>query len=344
MKEKNMKAEIGIYPKNRQILANVVPVDTPFLVDFHISNVCNFKCNYCMNSSPKEVYDCSGLRREFMTMETFQLAVDQLKEFPRKIKQTSLDGIGEPLLNRNLPEMIKYLKAANVSQNIMVITNASVLTKELSEKLLRGGLDVLRISLQGLSAEQYWKTSQARIDWDSFYENIKYFSEIRGNCKLKVKIADTALNGKEDEQKFYELFGDICDAVGVEHIYDAFANIGKNYDIEFVETEKNRFGHDIISIKTCWFPFIRMDMRSDGTFANCCNSLFGFEKNIREASIYEQWNGADMNKMRMDFLRHRIESYGPCQKCNIPIEVYHPEDILDGHEEEILKRMSCLEK
>lgn len=333
-----MKAELGIYPKDRQILADVVPLETPLLVDFHISNICNFRCNYCMNSAPKEVYDVSGLRREFMTMETLELAVEQLKDFPKRIKQTSLDGIGEPLLNVNLPNMVRYIKQANVSDNIMVITNASTLTPKLSEQLVDAGLQVLRISLQGLTAEQYMATSQAKIDWDVFYQNIKYFSEIRGDCKLKVKIADTALK-EGDEEEFYELFGDICDAVAVEHIYDAFANLGKIYDIEFVKTEKNRFGHDVVQINTCWFPFTRMDLRSDGTFANCCNTLFGFEKNIREATIYEQWNGEAMKKMRTDFLMHRLEAYKACQKCHVPIETFHPEDILDGHEEEILKRM-----
>lgn len=333
-----MKAEIGIFPKDRQLLHSIVPLDTPLLVDFHISNLCNFKCNYCMNSSPKEVYASSGLRRELMSWETFELALEQLKEFPQKIKQISLDGIGEPTLNKRLPDMVEALRKAEVAQTVMVITNGSQLSPELSQQLVDAGLQVLRISLQGLSAKKYMEISQAKIDWDRFYQNIKYFSQIRGDCKLKVKIADTALE-EGDEEKFYTLFGDICDAVAVEHIYDAFSNIGKVYTIALRETEKNRFGLDIRNIDTCWFPFTRIDLRSDGTFANCCNSLFGFEKNIREDTILEQWNGAAMCRMRADFLRHNTKEYAACQKCHIPIEVYHPEDLLDGHEAEILDRM-----
>ncbi|MCQ2536830.1 MAG: radical SAM protein [Lachnospiraceae bacterium] len=336
-----MKAEKGIYPKNRQVLAEVLPVDTPFLVDFHISNVCNFKCEYCVNSCSQDVYAQTGLIREFMTMDTFKLAVDQLKAFPKKIKQTSLDGIGEPLLNKNLPEMIKYLKESDVSENIIVLTNASRLTHELSEQLVEAGLQELRISLQGLTAEQYYITSKAKIVWDDFYENIKYFSTIKKDCKLKVKIADVALHEGEREL-FYKLFGDICDAVDIEHIYEAFSNIGKVYDMEFVDVNQTRYGLEMKKINTCWYPFIRMDMRSDGTFANCCNALFGFEKNIREESIYDQWNGAAMNKMRMDFLTHQTQEYGPCQKCHLPEGEYHPEDVLDGHESEIIQRMKIM--
>jgi len=333
-----MKAELGIYPKDRQILYKALPFQTPLLVDIHVSNICNFRCTYCMNSSPKDVYESSGLVREFMSWDTFEIMLKQLKEFPSKIKQISLDGIGEPTLNKELPEMVHALTSSGIAETVMVITNGSRLTHELSHKLVDAGLQVLRISLQGITAEKYMETSQARINWDEFYGNIKYFSEIKGSCKLKIKVADISLS-ESDEKKFYSLFGGICDAVAIEHIYDAFANIGKQYDISFIKTQKNRFGHDLRDISVCWFPFTRIDIRTDGTFANCCNTLFGFEKNIRECSIKNQWNGIEMNQMRIDLLRHNMSSYLPCQKCHIPVEVYHPEDIIDGHENEILERM-----
>ena len=335
-----MKAELGIYPKDRQVLHEVLPFDTPLLVDMHISNICNFKCNYCINSAPKEVYDKSGLKREFMSWDTFEIALKQLQEFPDKIKQISLDGIGEPTLNKLLPDMVYALRSSGIAETVMVITNGSKLTPELNRKLVDAGLQVLRISLQGLTAEKYLKTSQAKINWDEFYNNIQNFSEIRDDCKLKVKIADISLEEElGDKEKFYTLFGNICDAVAIEHIYDSFANIGKQYDISFVNIEKNRYGHDIRNISVCWFPFTRIDIRSDGTFANCCNTLFGFEENIRNCSIMNQWNGEGMQNMRLDFLNHNTSKYLPCQKCHVPIEEYHPEDVIDGYEKEILERM-----
>lgn len=334
-----MKAEIGTYAKDRQILHDIVPLETPLLVDMHVSNVCNFRCNYCIQSSPLDEFNRSGLRREFMSWETFTLAVEQLKEFPRKIKTVDLVGIGEPLLHKQLPEMIRYLKAADVADSILVITNASLLTRELGQQLVDAGLDILRISLQGLTAQKYQEISDVKLDWDEFYDNIKYFSQIRGNCKLKVKIADTALE-EGDEEKFYALFGDVCDAVAIEHICDQQVNFGKDYsDVTLKPSRKTRYGHEARHINTCYFPFIRMDMRSDGLFGNCCSSLFGFEKNIREETIYEQWNGKTMNQMRADFLNHCTKSYEACHKCTQVTEMYHPEDVLDGYEEEILARM-----
>jgi MoaA/NifB/PqqE/SkfB family radical SAM enzyme len=333
-----MKAENGFYLKNRQILHDILPIDTPLLTDFQISNICNFKCNYCIQSQPDDVFNSSKLVRQFMPMDVFDLAVEQLKEFPSKIKQVSLVGFGEPLLNKNLPKMIETVKNNNLTDNILVITNASLLTNETAEKLVRSGLNFLRISLQGITSESYYKTCGAKIEFEKLYNQIKYFSEIKGDCKLAVKIADTSLEDGE-ESRFYDLFGDICDAVAVDHIVEAHSSLGMDYTIKLKQSDKNRYGHKLRDIKVCRHPFTRIDIRSDGYFANCCSVMFGFEKHIREATIKEQWNGSDMNKMRRDFLKHNLSEYKACLKCCIPTQLYHPEDVLDGYEDEILARM-----
>lgn len=333
-----MKAEMGIYPKERQLLYQTLPIDTPLDIDFYVSNVCNFKCNYCMQSEGPEVFARAGWKKEFMTLDTLSLAVEQIKNFPRKVKQIVLCGMGEPTLNKHLPEMIRKIREADVAETVMVITNASVLTPEYSRELVDAGLQILRVSLQGVTAEKYMEISQAKIVWDEYYENIRYFSQIKGECKLKVKVADTALE-PGDEEKFYELFGDISDAVAVEHIFDLHAPTGKVYNIPLVETNKSRFGHELRDIKVCWIPFMRMVVHPDGAVEPCCISRFRILNNIREVPLPEQWNSDALNKMRKSFLEHNYAEYPACKTCHLPIENYHIEDILDGHEEEILRRM-----
>lgn len=172
-----------------------------------------------------------------------------------------------------------------------------------------------------------------------YYGNIRYFSEIKGDCKLKVKIADTALE-PGDEEKFYSLFGDISDAVAVEHIFDLHVPFGKVYDAAWlVETDKTRYGHALRDVKTCWIPFIRMVIHPDGVVEPCCVMKIQSPKNLREVPLPEQWNCDAVTRLRKSILQHDLSAYPPCQTCHIPIQNYHPEDILDGHEEEILSRM-----
>lgn len=285
-----------------------------------------------------EGFDKAGYKRGFMQWNTFMSAVEQMKHFPRKIKEVVFVGAGEPTLNKHLPDMIREIRQADVAETVMVITNGSTLTPELSHKLVEAGLQVLRISLQGIKSEKYWEISQAKIDWDEYYNNIVYFSSIKGECKLKIKIADIGLDAGE-EDKFYALFGDICDAVAVEHIYDACTYMEKEYNIPLCETNKTQFGHDIRDIKVCWLPFIRMAIHPNGLVAHCSNALLGNEYNLHDISLVEQWNSEKTQKIWEDFLRHDLLQYIPCQKCKTPREGYHPEDILDGHEKAILERL-----
>jgi MoaA/NifB/PqqE/SkfB family radical SAM enzyme len=328
-----MKAEIGTFPKNRQILREIVPLDTPLEFDFHVTGVCNFRCNYCLWSSPPDAMKKQAVASvPFMDEKTFETAVEQIKRFPRKIKHITLTG-GEPTLHERLAEMVEAVNNADITDYTQVISNGTRLTPQLGRELVKAGLNEIKISLNGLNAEKYAEITGAGINWDEFYENIRYFSSIRENCKLKIKIADTALD-EGDEEKFYSLFGDIADAVAVEHIYDAWAVNGINYSGSPAEHKKTRYGYDYRDIKVCKSVFIYLDVLPDGMIATRCHRDMGWG-NVNSTALTEVWNGEKLDKLRKDMLLGRAKH----ESCTVNASTAHPEDILDGYEDEILSRM-----
>ena len=336
-----MKAGLGTFPKDRQILHEILPLDTPLGVDIHTTHFCNFKCNYCVLCLSDEELASSEIKREIMTWETFELLVNQLKEFPRKIKMITMSGIGEATTHPKVVDMVQLLDKSNVTNKIQIISNGALLTPKLGEKLIEAGLNELRISLQGLSSEKYRQICGANIDWDEYYANLCYFSKIKGSCALKVKIVDTALN-PGDDKKFYELFGDICDNVAIEYVYDAwkangYPQLGNNRT-----GMKTRYGREFRQIKVCHRPFIRFDILPSGKFTQFCHTCFGHEKNIREMSVVEQWNSVNQNQLRRDMLNGRRFDFEQRKNCSMIEEAWHPEDILDGREAEILARMGSM--
>ena len=62
-------------------------------------------------------------------------------------------GIGEPLINQELPRMIEYLKARGVT--VLFNTNATLLNEAWSRKLIASGLDEMRCSLDGADPQTY---------------------------------------------------------------------------------------------------------------------------------------------------------------------------------------------
>src|SRR5262245_22668520 len=81
--------------------------------------------------------------------DEFRRVVDQ---FP-VLERVLLHGIGEPLLNRDLPRMIEHLKDRGAT--VLFNSNAITLTPRLRSALIASRLDELRISLDATTAPTY---------------------------------------------------------------------------------------------------------------------------------------------------------------------------------------------
>jgi len=130
---------------------------------FFPTTYCNFKCVYCAHSlgldAMKKTYDFVP---ENMSMETYGKFIHQMKKFPDKLKMLCLMGQGEPLINKDIPVMVKMAKDAEIAERVEIISNGSLLDKTMSDRLIEAGLDTLRISLQGLNSKNI-KTYAALI-------------------------------------------------------------------------------------------------------------------------------------------------------------------------------------
>jgi MoaA/NifB/PqqE/SkfB family radical SAM enzyme len=62
-------------------------------------------------------------------------------------------GFGEPLAHPNIVEMVRQAKA--LGSPVELITNGTLLTEEMSRRLIAAGLDMLWVSLDGATPESY---------------------------------------------------------------------------------------------------------------------------------------------------------------------------------------------
>ena len=90
----------------RVILADVLPLDTPLVVQVFPIYACNFKCHYCFFSIPVNkrgfVSDCVK-----MNPGLFKSIIDGMT-FPRKVRVLRFVGMGEPLMHPDIARMVKY--------------------------------------------------------------------------------------------------------------------------------------------------------------------------------------------------------------------------------------------
>jgi len=122
----------------------------PLTVMVEPTNICNLKCPLCPTGQ--------GLLRRpkgFLSLEDFKKIVDQFGDYSLHLR---LWNWGEPLLNEELIEMIKY--ARRYRWYINTSTNSFFLTKDFAKEIVSSGLDSLIISLDGASEETYSKYRQ----------------------------------------------------------------------------------------------------------------------------------------------------------------------------------------
>lgn len=319
-------------------LSEIIPLQTPLSVAISPNNICNIQCKYCYHGSKKKQEDIRN-KTYVPTMisdDCFERIVSQLEEFGEPIKQITLIGLGEPLVNQNLPDMIHTLKA-RVAERVKISSNALLLTHAWSEKLIQSGLDVLKVSIQGIRSEVYRTMCGAHMDFDHLVEELTYFSSIRGNCKLHIKCADAALDFAAGEDKrFFEIFEPIADFVQIENLNET-DETGKIID------KRNRWDDslDIHHAKVCYFPFYFLDILENGDVVPCCNIDFRIS-NIYTHSLKEVWM-QQVHTLCETMLRGQIDQLSRCSTCTIWKSLMRPENYLDDAREAILERWNLHE-
>lgn len=300
----------------RQRLEEKLPLSTPFVVQIFPIYACNFKCKYCHMSIPLKdrgfVTD-----KTLMDYEAFQRYIDGMLEFPERIKTLRFVGMGEPLLHRDIARMVKYVKDSNVAERTEIITNASLLTPEMSNRIIDAGLDRLVISLQGITAQSYKEVSAIDLDFEEFVSNIRYFYEHKHSTQMYLKIVDIVLEGKDDEQQYFSLFGDITDTIGIETAVPIFPGVEINQELKD-KGNLTQFGVVVGKSHICPQPFYTAQINPDGKVVGCHSipypAILG-DCNIN--SLPQIWNDKMFNGFRRQMLEG-METVGDiCKNCNI---------------------------
>ncbi len=134
-----------------------------------VTDRCNIRCFYCM---PEENVEFKP-RDEILTFE-------ELIRFARINSELGVNKIrltgGEPLVRKDLSELIRELHQLNGIADIALTTNA-VLLADQAEALKQAGLDRINISLDTLSDETFFRISRRR-GIDKVLEGIRAAQEV----------------------------------------------------------------------------------------------------------------------------------------------------------------------
>ncbi|MGG0668886.1 GTP 3',8-cyclase MoaA [Lederbergia citrisecunda] len=149
-----------------------------------VTDRCNFRCTYCM---PKEIF---GDDYVFLPKSEL-LSFEEMERFAKLfaslgVKKLRLTG-GEPLMRRDLPDLIAKLTKIEGIEDIGLTTNG-VLLGQYAQPLYDAGLRRLNMSLDAMDPELFGKMNGRGIKPELILKNIDRAKEIGFTIKMNMVV------------------------------------------------------------------------------------------------------------------------------------------------------------
>ena len=150
----------------------------PVCLYLEVTNRCNLLCETCPRT-----FEALEPPAD-MSWELFTSIVDQSPGVARAV----LHGVGEPMLVKALPRMIRYLKDRGVY--VLFNTNGTLLSARKHQALIDTGLDELRVSLDAADAKSFLAV-RGKNFFDRIVRNVREFTELaaRDRCRIAARVA-----------------------------------------------------------------------------------------------------------------------------------------------------------
>lgn len=327
------------YVTERQPLGRVLPLAAPYLVLLDASEACNFKCAYCFRGDEAAAARQSGRSYaragRLMTWETFTRAVDQLLEFTAPVKKISLSGHGEPLVNRRLPQMVRYIKDRGLTCPVEIHTNGSLLDEDFADDLADSGIDRVILSIQGVNAEAYRKNAGVGLDFDLFLRRLARFHQRRRHTLVYAKTVDACLAPGE-EDLFVDIFAQVADRVFIEKALPLW----KGQENQ-APGPVNKFNQAVARLHCCSLVFYTLLVAPDGAIHPCTQPEIAFDLgNVGTTTLSAAWNSPTRRDFLIRHLRDGREALPDCADCYIAQNsIMTEDDLIDQYRGDILRRM-----
>lgn len=138
----------------------------PYWLTIDPTNFCTLRCPFCPTGQAR-----GSRAKGILSFENFKRLIDEMGPY---LIHIDFCNWGEPLLNKDIYEMIKYAKQYNVDTKID--SNLNHFNEKDTEDMILSGLDKLIVSIDGVTQETY---SKYRVGGD--------FNKVMNNLKLLLK-------------------------------------------------------------------------------------------------------------------------------------------------------------
>ncbi len=273
--------------------------DYPPNIQIEPTSICNFRCVMCYQADKS----FSGKSNGFMGHMSIDLYKKIIDEIEGKIEAVTLASRGEPTLNPDIIDMVKYSK--NKFLGFKINTNASMLNENLIKNLLDANFAEIVFSVDATDKGTYEKI-RINGNYDKIFKNLELFSKIKKsdfpNTNTITKISGVKIKEDQNINEMKSKVGEYVDIVQLVD-YTPWEN-SYNNPIGYMNEPCHQLWH-------------RMFIWHDGK-ANPCDYDYKSELskwNVQNNTISEIWNSEEYNHYRYMHINNMRKNLYPCDRC-----------------------------
>jgi MoaA/NifB/PqqE/SkfB family radical SAM enzyme len=183
-----------------------VATEPPVCLYLEVTNRCNLLCETCPRT-----FEALEPPAD-MSWELFTRIVDQVPTLARAV----LHGVGEPMMVKALPRMIRYLKERGVY--VLFNTNGTLLAPRKRRELIDTGLDELRVSLDAAEADSFFRV-RGKDMFDRIVRNVGEFTALQKAIGATTPRVSLWLTGLKETIDQLPDFVRLAARIGVAEVY-----------------------------------------------------------------------------------------------------------------------------
>lgn len=266
----------------------------PDIVQIESTNLCNAKCVFC----PR---DEMHRRQGVMDFDLFRKVVDECAALG--ITHVRVHNYGEPFLDRELVEKVRYAKQKGIAE-VGMISNGSLITEDIARGMIDAGLDAINISVDAAGKEVF-ESTRVHLSYDDVTTNIRTLARLRresGKTHPKLILSFVRQHNSADEAAFIAEWTPIADKIHITDLHNWAGTLNDKTEVNY----------------PCYRLWLTFTVLWDGRVSMCCadfdgRHIFG---DLRSQTIAEVWNSPVYRAAR----RQHLESGGPgiCRSCDLP--------------------------
>ena len=178
----------------------------PVCLYLEVTNRCNLLCETCPRTFETLEPPAD------MSWDLFTRIVDQVPDVARVV----LHGVGEPMLVKDLPRMIRYLKDRGTY--VLFNTNGTLLQPKRFSELIDTGLDELRVSLDAADRASYLRV-RGKDYFDRIVRDVGKFVAYQKSVDASTPRVSLWLTGLKETVEQLPAFVRLAATMGVSDVH-----------------------------------------------------------------------------------------------------------------------------